>query len=269
MVTRQQRASRPWYGSRRVAQGRCLVLELGPLSLWLEHREHEWRIAFTSAPDPLADRLEIAERDCGGEGEGKGARHRFATRQPGDAIAMTPRLADRPVLARPEPQLVIPARDEVELFVSTPIWVAVELPDPPRSLLEVPTSRPSDTWFGPDTRWGTLCYASRTAASLLLDNMPLRPHRAITRVLVRNRADDALELERLSVPAPNLSLWADPRGGLWTQSVVAERNRSGVFAISELTAEPPAEAAGGELVSAPREEGTPTVLHRALQVLLG
>lgn len=66
--------------------------------------------------------------------------------------------------------------------------------------------RPSDTWFGPTTSEGEPCYASKTVCRLRVEDVPLRPHRCLTKVTLRNRADDSLSLDRLKLPVNALAL---------------------------------------------------------------
>ena len=96
--------------------------------------------------------------------------------------------------------------------------------------------RPSDTWFGPSTLEGELCYESKTAVRFNLDNVPRRPHRAISVVRIRNRTDTQLSLERLKIPLPNLSLFGTEDGQLWTESITLERDEDGENATVKLGA---------------------------------
>lgn len=262
-------APRSWFGTYTVPEGRVVYGRLGPLQLWLAHRPTEWRIAVLGGGDPLDPVAAMDPPADGADIPPEADVQRFATATPGDKIELMPALADRPVVARPVPTMTVPAGHRVELFVSTPLWLRFSLPAPKRMLFEVPISRPADTWFGVDTQHGTLCYASRTAARLLLDNLPLLAHRVVTRVAVRNDANDGLLLERLGVPMPNLTLFADRQHRLWTQSVLAGRDPAGSLGPAELGTGPPAEAIEPRLLAGPREHGAPTVLHRALQVFLG
>ena len=66
------------------------------------------------------------------------------TNVPGMEICeLLPNLADRPVVARPAVPFFIPPGEELELFVSTPIWV--QLRSGTTDLVELPCLRPSDT----------------------------------------------------------------------------------------------------------------------------
>src|SRR5690606_5680646 len=101
---------------------------------------------------------------------------------------------------------------------------------------------PSDTWFGPSTREGELGYAARTNARLDLEQMRPRPSRAVTKVVVRNVGDDNLRIERLNLPVPQLSLFVNRQGLIWTNSITVERDRLGALAKVTTSRRPPEEA---------------------------
>lgn len=186
------------------------------------------------------------------------------TSRPGDAIVLRPMLADREIVTRPEIPVTVPADDFVDLFVSTPIWVRIELPRPQRLLLELPTKRPVDTWLGPNTLQGYAAYASRTAARVMLGHLPMRAHRAVTRVSMRNRAAESRRLARLSVPVPSLRLYCVESGDFWTQPVIATLAAGyGGQPVVEL-GETPDAGRRVELVAEPREANSPTAIKRAL-----
>lgn len=265
MQDRAASLQRFWSADFEVPDHHTLHLALGPLDLWLADRGREWRVSTLAGDDALADRLEIGEPTTEPEVPEGASTQRFVTRRPGSILRLRPALADRPVVGRPEVPVTVPAGDEVDLFVGTPLWLRLELPDPPRPLLELPTTRPTDTWVGADTRSGQLGYASKTAARVNLDHLPVLPHWAVTRVTVRNEAADGLRLERLSVPAPSLGLYIAPNGRFWTRPIEATRKANGGPLAVEL-----AKPAGDlEKVAEPREVTTARVLQRALHVFLG
>ncbi len=257
-----------WHGTHEVPENRMITVSVGPLVLMIAHRPGEWRLAWQRSDDvepatPVSPPTLIVEL------EETFTIQRFLTRKTGDRIRLSPMLADRPVVARPETPLIVPGGDEATIFVSTPVWVRAELPEPDRMLFEMPAIRPSDTWFGPDTRRGVVAYASQTAARLSVDNLPPMSHRVITEVTVRNQVSSTLCLERVSVPTPNLTLFADEKGLLWTVPLLAVRDSESESARVELSNLPPAQAAGARKVAEPREPIERNVLTRALHVLVG
>jgi hypothetical protein len=122
------------------------------------------------------------------------------------------------------------------------LWLQIEVGDDLIPLLEIPILRPSDTWFGPTTMEGELCYASRTNARLHLENAPIGPHHAVTQVSIQNRAGTQLLVEHLKLPVPYLTLFEASDGLLWTQGVTMTRSRDTDMADFQIEQSPPKRA---------------------------
>lgn len=137
-------------------------------------------------------------------------------------LRVVPLLPDRSLVVRPHTEVSVPSGQSVPIFVSAPLWVGLEVgdPDSPSSWVRIhdaPVDRPPDTWFGDSTRIGELCYAGRTVARLQLENVVLPPERALTEVAVSNRSGALLSFSRLRLPLPQLSLYRDEQGAVWTE----------------------------------------------------
>lgn len=232
-------------------------LQLGPLHLWALRARAEWRIAT----------LNVDEADVGSapsdEPPPSAVVTRFGFSNPPLALRLHPALADRAVIVSPADPFLLPPREEVELYVSTPVWVVVTLEDRPSEvLLEVSSQRPSDTWFGPSTRVGELCYAARTRARLTLEEVEDRPHRAVAVVRIANRARTLLTIERLRLPVPAMSLYVDGRGRLWTEPVTLARASDDERASVQLGGGPPTQARGTVRLAEPRNRAERGLLER-------
>jgi hypothetical protein len=258
-----------WWGTFSVEEDTANCWRVGALTVWIERRREEWRISHASTDDPFETAVEITTPAEEILPEGDVTLHRFAAKRTENGLKITPVLPDRPLVSRPDTPFHVLAGDDVLVYVSSPVWMKIEAGAPPRSLLELPIYRSSDTWFGPNTREGELCYASRTACRQDHDDLPRRPHRAVTPLRIRNRTEATLLIERLNVPVPNLSLYATSRGALWTQTVTVEIEREGGTAELRTGTKAPSEAQGATLVSGPREEQDTNIFTRALGALIG
>ncbi len=233
-------ADAAWWGDFEPAIGAAIERDLGPLRLRIERDAREWRILEIRAgdADTAADAGAVADRYAVGATEGP--------------LTLHPMVADRPVVAAPLAPLHVIPGGRVTLFVSTPLWYAVDVGVPPQRLQERFIERASDTWFGPSTQVGELCYASHTAGRLELDEVPMRPERAVTAVEIRNDTATVLPILKLNLPAPHLALYADAAGMLWTQDVVFDNRAEEGLADLDLGAGAPRHARAPQRLAPPR-----------------
>ena len=144
------------WGTYTVAPGEVRRWRVGPLTLWIQRLEGEWRVAYLSPDDPEASATEAAVVDDRGlDLLDQEHVQRFAVAGARGEISLAPALADRPVVARPERPFCLPAGAEAVVYVSSPLWVVLSTAQDVQ-LMEIPLARPSDTWFGPSTREGEL-----------------------------------------------------------------------------------------------------------------
>jgi hypothetical protein len=258
-------ASSAWWEPFEVPSGQQATLSLGPLVIHLHRGLDQWTLSTEQGKE--GDEPIRAGRTLDEGGLSAGQYARYVLHSPRGQLAFRPALADRPVVVRPrQPVFILPGQ-QITLYISTPVWIRVEAGDPPRLLQEVPVMRLSDTWFGPSTREGELCYAARTHARHALDELPLRPHRAVTPVRIHNRADSHLPIEKLSLPVPLLSLFGGADGSLWTEGVNLTRTAESELASMKIDPGPPRDAAGAHLLGGPRRHPERGGLVRAFSGL--
>lgn len=249
-----------WWGARSLPVGGSGTWRIGPLKLCAQRTVREWFRSHERVAEDRDATLEITVPTAEAFDLGSGEHVRFAFESAPENIRMTPALADRPVVVSALTAFKIPAGEAVILFVGSAVWIDVAIGDSD-TLLETPTVRPSDTWFGPDTRTGELCYASQTRARTALDGTPDLPHRVVSVVRIHNRASSALPIERIKIPMPSLSLYATPDGRLWTEGMTLERVTNDELAEIRLSGRPPAEAKNGVELAGPRRRTERGLVH--------
>lgn len=268
----------PWWGRLDVPEGGCARCRLGTLTLYARNLLREWRLYSQHETDPYIDDIErevAVDLPHPADGERGWAVERFAQTHEEGALELGIRLADRPVVARPEIPISLIGGDEITLFVSTPIWVSFQTADTHRQLTEIPSLRPSDTWFGPSTREGELCYAMLTRARIDVEELHKHPVRAITRITLHNRASEPVLIERVNIPVPFLRAYQGTNGLVWTDPITFERLEPGgpnktLDGRLRIHDGPPAEAGeGATLIAPPRVVTRTNVLSRALGAMLG
>ncbi len=242
--------------------------QIGSMEMWMLRREGCLEIyhqqGFESHPNSLVVDIKT-ERPIPAPARAT----RIALPQESTALRFAPLTADRPVVVRPDQPFYVLARSETRLYLNTPLWMSIHSEPSQRALLEFPLYRLSDTWFGPSTREGELCYATRTRASLLAPRPPTAPHRAFTALRLINRSNEPILLERVNLPVPNLTLFQAADDSLWTPSVVLDIGDDKGEASLHLDAKPAEEAGECTEITAPRQRAESNLLKRALGALIG
>lgn len=274
----------PWWGTFTLEEETGGRWDVGPSTLWLYRTDCEWRVVHRPSvdpktTDPMANRSQttlpvpdeaMAAVVAADDERFQSSRYSFG--QSEKRVALEPGLADRPVVSRPEHPLYVPPGETITLYLSTPLWMQVRLPESDRLLQEVPSHRMSDTWFGTSTVEGELCYATRTAGRLRLESLPHRLHRARTPLHIQNTGKDSLLLERVQLPVPHLALFKTPDDVLWTQAVRMRRTEGVQGADITIRNGPPGEAEAAELIQEPRDstkKGLFTSTFSAVGALFG
>jgi hypothetical protein len=267
MNSERKSSKSPWWTPREVDVGSSLHLTLGPLSMRLGHDRDEWSLALESAEESTngGDNCSLEIR----KGLDEESDERFVHAGDSRQVRITPLLADRPVVIRPRQPVFLLGGQTITLYLSTPVWLKIEIADPPVLLKEVPVMRLSDTWFGTSTREGELCYAGRTQARHNLGELPQRPHRAISPMTIHNATDRPVPLEKISLPVPMLSLYGADDGSLWTQRVNLNLEGQADLASVKVDSNLPEVKRKLERLAGPRVEGGRSGVTRALSLLLG
>ena len=144
---------------------------------------------------------------------------RYLVKNTQKCLTVKPLLANRSIIVRPTSTLNILPGERIELYVSSPLWLAFYDHAGTLPICDLPFWLPSDSWFGPNTMVGELCYSKYTDAKVTLDNIQKRSHRAITTISISNEHDELLAIERISLPTPFLNLYVDATNQFWTDKV--------------------------------------------------
>lgn len=249
-----------WWQPVEVPEGSAARLSLG--TLWLEVRNIglEWHVIAISGErgTNFGVSLEVPVEPDDPPAEAQ--RVRYGVGRTGRRLRLSPRLADAPVIARPDDPYVVAPGGESVLHVSHPVMVEIRVGEGAGVVLcEVPSRSPRRTWFGSPTR-GTLCYALATSLRQRVEELDHAPYRAVTEVTVRNEAPSPLPLERLRLPVPALDLYAS-KGRLWTNPVRLSRKDGGDEAELRVRDELPHPEA--QRIGEAREEGGDRLVERA------
>jgi hypothetical protein len=251
----------PWWQPARLEVGQSWHYAVGPLSVYLQRREGEWLLACEQQED-LPEYYRVLSSEVAAIPDSLNTTRFVFQRSPAEFL-LRPRLLDRPVVVKTNQPVSVPAGEKVTFYISSPVCVNVELTEPQVVLQESQTIRLSDTWFGPTTRVGELCYAAKTHARNNREDVPLRPHRAITPVTIQNSSETMLAIEKLSIPVPLLAVYGMAEGSLWTDPVSLEHTGASALANVKIEKNFPAGVTADNRLAAARAPVQKGALVRA------
>ncbi len=263
-----EESPKEWWGDFTFEIGATALWEISSLRIAVQRLPAEWLVAH--------EQIEVVEDSPGWHfsyinsnlKDGEWANiSRFVSQSTTEQLTVRPALADRSVVSRPFTPFTVQADEEVTIFVGTPLWFTLRIGSQEESIFEIPIRRPSDTWFGPSTLEGELCYASRTYGRLNLENITDNPRWAHTQLHIVNRSEAPLLVARISLPVLFLSLFATADGVLWTEAVKMAEERKTSLAEFGIEDGPPQVASRAQLVAPPRKHPQKGMLVRAFSVL--
>lgn len=255
-----------WWGNFTLSEGEARWLRCADLYLKLQSLPHQWWLGYEWQQD--INQFEPVwewQQDSASTPENE---QRFVFADLPQEMIIQPALADRPVVCRPVVSVSLLPFQEVTLFVCLPLWVKLKHGED--TLLDIPTVRVCDSWFGPNTREGVISYASQVSEQLDVKPISNNKARAAIEVRIQNQSDQMLTLDKISVPAPNLSLFADQRGQFWTPRITLVRRdqEDAILSVDEVISggRPESELT---LVCEAREDIGRSKITKAISALFG
>lgn len=207
-----------WWGTQSFEPGQGRHWHLAGMDLSIIRQVREWQFQVHRSPAQSEDNHDW-HMDNHLPEESQGELRRYVFRITEGRLRLLPRLADRSVVIRPVMPLFVPAGQEITFYVSTPVWIACHVDNQALPLLDIPVVRPTDTWFGPNTVRGEICYTTQVTGRLELGQLTPRPFRAVTPVRISNLGSDLMPVERINLPVPFLPVYATESGRLWTPTL--------------------------------------------------
>jgi hypothetical protein len=210
-----------WWGDTALTIGEQRYWHIGPLNFSLSRSRHDWKILHWRERDPESSDFILAGDAVTHQTEidsapikAQALRFQFANSP--TQLNISPCLADRPFVIKPDAPIRLAAGEKVVFYVTTVMRLIFKHQD--KQLLELPIFDQQETWFGNFTQ-GELCYASATMARTDFDSVPLRAYRPVTPVTISNRSNNVLSVEQFKLPITFLSLYSNPHGRLFTDGI--------------------------------------------------
>ncbi|MBV2130199.1 DUF432 domain-containing protein [Arsukibacterium indicum] len=251
----------PWWLPIALTNGQCWQYTVGPLILFLQRLPTEWLLGYTIQSEQ-EERYQLASQQAERLPQLDNLQ-RFVFRESPAQFCLTPKLLDRPVVVKTRTKISIPPAQQAVFYISSPVMVEVNVLQPQCNLTNISSQRLSDTWFGPSTLHGELCYADKTQARHNRQEIPARPHRAVTAITIENNADTMLELDKLSIPVPYLALYGLHDGTLWTDPITLQHDGNLALTRFKITKQLPAGVTAAARVAEPRQHIEKQGLFRA------
>ena len=243
----------PW-GRHTLSEGEVRSVRLGPRDLWFTARDGEILIATVNPrPDAHPDRHDPSAPPP--TPPSRAPWQRWVAPAGESTILLRPTFPDRVLVLNPEAPFHLLPRAEAKVFVRVPLWIRVELPlnEDPRSALileEFPTAPLSDTWWGDFTE-GESAYWIPTTARRAMRAELFSPHLAACTLVLTNRSREDLQVEKLALRAPQLSIF-ERENGFWSDTARVGYRGDEEETEVQVTGTAPDEAKGGVLITRPR-----------------
>jgi len=259
-----------WWGTIDFCEGEQRFLRCADLCLQLRSLPHQWWLGYAWQDEVNQFEPELEQGLVAEEAEPFDNEQRFVFAELPKLLTVKPALADRPVVCRPVVSVTLLPFQEVTLFVCLPLWVQVWVADEAKPLFDIPTVRVCDSWFGPNTREGVISYASQVSEQLDVKPIANNKARAAIEVRIQNQSEQMLTLDKISVPAPNLSLYVDHEDQFWTPRITLVRrdNEDAILSVDDVVSGGLDEAALTK-VSDAREDIGRSKITKAISALFG
>ena len=202
-----------------MGKGNIFHLRYGPLDLYIEKKINELSVRWMTSNDWMDSSFHYQFPFTGVYPETLLKEKRFAYKGDNPKLMVLPCLGEKPFVARPDNTFMILPGEQAKIYLSTPVSVRLIDMNGDRVIDEIPVIHRTQTWFGDSPTYGQLCFFTNIKAALNEENLPFRPHRAMTHVVVENKSQKPIPIERLKIPVNYLRLYQDNRGLFVTSSL--------------------------------------------------
>ena len=240
-------------------------LRFGPLDLYIEKIATEFRVRWMTSNDWMDSSFHYRLPFTGMLPRNLLTEKRFAFSKDCPRLKVAPILGEKPFVVKPDTTFMILPGEKAKIFLSTPMNVALRDADSLRLIDEIPVLDRIKTWFGETPTRGQLCFFTRIHAALIEENLPFRPHRALTHLYIENSSNHPIPIEKLKLPVNHLNLYQEERGLFVTSSLslrIGHRGR-----LRDLEIHPPRTSGDLVTIQAPRETVPKTLFTSATELM--
>lgn len=246
--------------------GESFHLRFGPLDFYLEKSTSEIRVRWMTSNDWLDSSFHYQYPFTGMYPKNLLTEKRFAYSDNEPLLQVLPCLGELPFVVKPDTTFMVLPGEKAKIFLSTPM--SVRLLDKHSGLVidEIPVLHRVKTWFGESPTMGQLCYFTKIHAALIEENLPFRPHRALTHLYMENSSTEPIPIEKLKIPVNYLTLYQDNRGLFVTSSLSVRLDKN--KRLRDLKIFPPQDTEGDlQVVQQPREKIPKTLFTSTTEIM--
>ena len=199
--------------------GENFHLRFGPLDFYLEKIETEIRVRWMTSNDWMDSSFHYQFPFTGMFPENLLTEKRFAYSEKAPLMKVAPCLGERPFIVKPDTTFMVLPGEKAKIYLSTPMSIRLTDLNFKQVIDEIPVLDRVKTWYGETPTQGQLCFFTRIHAALIEENLPFRPHRALTHLYIENSSKKPIPIEKLKIPVNYLTLYQEDRGLFVTSSL--------------------------------------------------
>ena len=232
---------------------------IGDLKMWCRFLQEEVQIAYEhtvaestpASPQPPPEDILWS---------------RWPLKNDNRTILLMPILPDRSVVIKPESSFRILKHKRVKVCARVPVWVQVSVfSREVFHLIDIPSMVISNTWFGSFLE-GELCYSILSGLRQRFECDTHRQHMVMCPILLDNKSDEELLIEKICLHVDNLSLYIDNKQ-LWSDEThIIYKGSEEVSQIS-VSGMPPDGATSADLITTPRNPVKKNFLAKTFSTL--
>ncbi len=203
----------------QMQDGESFHLRFGPLDLYIEKIASEIRLRWMTSNDWLDSSFHHQFPFTGMYPTNLLKEKRFAYSEKAPLLKVVPCLGEMPFVVKPDTTFMVLPGEKAKIYLSTPMNIRLLDGESRQVIDEVPVLHRVKTWFGESPTKGQLCFFTRIHAALLEENLPFRPHRALTHLYIENSSNKPIPIEKIKIPVNFLTLYQEERGLFVTSSL--------------------------------------------------
>ncbi len=208
-------------------EGQIFHLRFGPLDLYIEKNRNEIRLRWMTTNDWMDNSFHYQFPFESLIPQNLLQERRYASTASSPVLQVVPYLGEKPFVVKPDTSVIILPGEKAKIFLSTPMNIRLIDATTQQIIDEIPVLNRVKTWFGESPTDGELCFFTRIRAALTEENLPFRPHRAVTHLFIENSSKESLPIEKLKIPVNILDLYQDDRGLFITSSLSLKSDAKG------------------------------------------